>query len=95
MYCLLVCLAVLAVSFLGTSSAVEGPKIQLSQFGFSRVPVVYGNQGLRGAASNAQTLAQSNGWGMVSFYDNNKCTGKPGLMFIDSYGTCIPTATDG
>jgi hypothetical protein len=94
MYCLLVCLAVLAVSFLGTSAAVEVPKIQLSQFGFTRAPVVWGNQALRGA-TNAQTLAQSNGWGIVTFYDNNKCTGKPSLMYMDPYGTCLPTEHDG
>jgi hypothetical protein len=96
MYCLLVCLAVLAVAFLGTSSAVELPKmIPLSQFGFTRAPVVYGNQALRGAATNAQTLAQSNGWGIVSFYDNNQCTGKPSLVYMDPYGICAPTETDG
>jgi hypothetical protein len=87
MYCLLVCLAVLVVSFLGTSAAVEGPnRHHLSQFGFS-------SEHLRGA--NVETLAQSNGWGMLSFYDNNKCTGKPSLSYLESFGFCYPTEEDG
>jgi hypothetical protein len=94
MYCLLVCLAVLAVSFLGTSAAVEGPnRHHLSQFGFSSEHLEMGTQGLRGA--NVETLAQSNGWGMLSFYDNNKCTGKASLSYVEPFGFCYPTEEDG
>jgi hypothetical protein len=94
MYCLLVCLAVLAVAFLGTSATVEGPnRHHMSQFGFSPVPLEVESQGLRGA--NAETLAQSNGWGMLSFYDNNKCSGKPSLAYTEAFGTCYPTEEDG
>jgi hypothetical protein len=90
MNCLLVCLA----AFLGTSAAVEGPnRYHLSQFGFSSAPLEMGTQGLRGA--NVDTLALSNGWGMLSFYDNNKCTGKASLSYLEAYGTCFPSDQDG
>jgi hypothetical protein len=82
MHLLLICFAVVGISFLG--AALEIPKIKLSQFAISETSTAKESVDL--AAVEYYT-----GYAVVGVYNSKKCDSAPYFEDIVSFGQCILT----
>jgi hypothetical protein len=87
MHSVLVCLAVLGVSILGSSMNLPG--VDFKDFAVSAVPEVYGSS-LRGAEVKSQAMGGDSGYGMLGMYASKKCDGNPVRAQFTAFGVCVP-----